>query len=182
MGWNLTNAAVCVETCEYGIVPRVLNKHMNWYQVMVKHITFGLFVKEMNALRYELVVLPFWCLCDGCTGKRDQYRHMNLACELESTFKNIWTRKVQYVFLDETTGRSKKCHCIKESLHLVHMIQYISQRKASCDGNKLNDVSIKEEADLLSHFHMTRPLPEHAVALLCTLFPGGIEKITVKAT
>ncbi|GFT24480.1 uncharacterized protein TNCV_3252971 [Trichonephila clavipes] len=29
----------------------------------------------------------------------------------------------------------------------------------------------------LSHFHINRPLHPHSIAFLCTLFPGGIEKL-----
>ncbi|GFT15590.1 uncharacterized protein TNCV_4985401 [Trichonephila clavipes] len=49
----------------YGIVQRYLKKDLKWFHVMVKHDTFQIFCHEIEKFQNEIVVLPFWCLCDG---------------------------------------------------------------------------------------------------------------------
>ncbi|GFU18678.1 uncharacterized protein NPIL_621011 [Nephila pilipes] len=106
---------------------------------------------------------------------RTQHRHMIVACELESAFKDIWQYKIRYDF--PNSGRAKKCVKIQDAFHLARAIVYVSQRKAGCDGRIPTDLT---EAGQLSHFHMNRPLHEHSIAFLCTLFPGGIQQLLLE--
>ncbi|GFT01901.1 hypothetical protein TNCV_3056501 [Trichonephila clavipes] len=65
---------------------------------------------------------------------------------------------------------------MKSAFHLVRAIMYVSQPKSSCD----KDPDIPDNLMNLeqwSHFHINRPLHPHNIASLCTLFPGGIEKL-----
>ncbi|GFU16986.1 uncharacterized protein TNCV_721781 [Trichonephila clavipes] len=52
---------------------------------------------------------------------------------------------------------------------------YVSQPKSSCDKGDIPDNLMNLEQ--WSHFHINRPLHPHNIASLCTLFPGGIEKL-----
>ncbi|GFT64470.1 uncharacterized protein TNCV_2382241 [Trichonephila clavipes] len=98
---------------------------------------------------------------------------MILACKLESSFENIWKEKIRYEF--PNSGRAKKCIKIKSAFHLVRAIMYVSQPKSSCDKGDIPDNLMNLEQ--WSHFHINRPLHSHNIASLCTLFPGGIEKL-----
>ncbi|GFT98598.1 uncharacterized protein TNCV_5091211 [Trichonephila clavipes] len=115
----------------YGILQRYLSQDMEWFHIMVKHDTFPIFCRNMEKIRDEFVLLHFWCLCDGLEGKV-QHRHMILACEPESSFKDIWKHKIRYDFPNK--GRAKKCVKIRDAFHLARTIVYVSQRKAMCDG------------------------------------------------
>ncbi|GFY61710.1 uncharacterized protein TNIN_226161 [Trichonephila inaurata madagascariensis] len=157
----------------HGIIQRYLRQDLDWFHIMVKHDTFPIFCREMESIRDEFVLLPFWCLCDGLEGKI-QHRHMILACEPESSFKEIWKHKIRYDFPNQ--GRAKKCVKIRDAFHLVRTIVYVSQPKAMCDGRIPENV---EGVKHTSHFHINRPMHEHSIAFLCTLFPNGIERLLV---
>ncbi|GFT24577.1 hypothetical protein NPIL_239931 [Nephila pilipes] len=80
----------------YGIVQRYFRGDLARFHIPVKHDT-------------PFHDAPFWCLSDGMvngTG-RTHYRHMNMVCELESSFKDIWKYKIRYEF--PNNGRAKKC-------------------------------------------------------------------------
>ncbi|GFX71972.1 uncharacterized protein TNCV_4629001 [Trichonephila clavipes] len=100
---------------------------------------------------------------------------MILACEPESSFKDIWKHKIRYYFSNK--GRAKKCVKIRDAFHLARTIVYVSQPKAICDGRIPENV---EEGKHTSHFHINRPMHEHSIAFLCTLFPNGIERLLVE--
>ncbi|GFT83586.1 uncharacterized protein NPIL_106641 [Nephila pilipes] len=161
----------------YGILQRFTRGDLVWFHLMVKHDAFEAFCKDMGKIRGQFALLPFWCLCDGMvsgTG-RTQHRHMIVACELESAFKDIWQYKIRYDF--PNSGRAKKCVKIQDAFHLARAIVYVSQRKAGCDGRIPTDLT---EAGQLSHFHMNRPFHEHSIAFLCTLFPGWIQLLLLQ--
>ncbi|GFT87667.1 hypothetical protein TNCV_1410581, partial [Trichonephila clavipes] len=42
-----------------------LSQDMEWFHIMVKHDAFPIFCRELETIRDEFVLLPFWCLCDG---------------------------------------------------------------------------------------------------------------------
>ncbi|GFT49303.1 uncharacterized protein NPIL_22861, partial [Nephila pilipes] len=161
----------------YGIVQRYFRGDLVWFHILVKHDAFQTFCTEMEKIRDQVVLLPFWCLCDGLvngTG-RTQHRHMIVACELESAFEDVWKHKIRYEFPNR--GRAKKCVKIQDAFHLARAIVYVSQPKSSCDGKipqMLDDSSER------SHFHINRPLHEHSIAFLCTLFPGGIQQLLLE--
>ncbi|GFW02661.1 uncharacterized protein TNCV_2456751 [Trichonephila clavipes] len=67
----------------------------------------------------------------------------------------------------------QEMHQDESAFHLVRTIMYVSQPKSSCDKNPDN----LRNPEQLSHFHINRPLHPHSIAFLCTLFPGGIEKL-----
>ncbi|GFT02002.1 uncharacterized protein TNCV_2635901 [Trichonephila clavipes] len=144
---------------------------MEWFHIMVKHDTFPIFCRNMKKIRDEFDLLPFWCLCDGLEGKV-QHRHMILACEPESSFKDIWKHKIRYDFPNK--GRAKKCVKIRDAFPLDRTIVYVSQPKTMCDGRIPEKV---EEGKHTSHFHINRPMHEHSIVFLCTLFPNGIERL-----
>ncbi|GFT49784.1 uncharacterized protein NPIL_143161 [Nephila pilipes] len=161
----------------YGILQRFTRGDLVWFHLMVKHDAFETFCKKMEKIRGQFTLLPFWCLCDDMvsgTG-RTQHRHMIVACELESSFKDIWQYKIRYDF--PNSGRAKKCVKIQDAFHLALAIVYVGQRKAGCDGRIPIDLT---EAGQLSHFHINRPLHEHCIAFLCTLFPGGIQQLLLE--
>ncbi|GFW38955.1 uncharacterized protein TNCV_1829481 [Trichonephila clavipes] len=142
---------------------------------MVKQDVFDTFPKEMEKIRDQCVILPFWCLCDGLVKEKGkiQHRHMILACEPESSFEDVRKGKVRHEF--PNSGWAKKCIKIKNAFHLVRSIMYVSQPKSSCDKDKIPD-NLMDSVNV-SHFHINRPLHPHNIAILCTLFPGGIEKL-----
>ncbi|GFW26060.1 uncharacterized protein TNCV_3317301 [Trichonephila clavipes] len=142
---------------------------------MVKHDVFDTFRKEMENIRDQCVILPF---CDGLLNEKGkiQHRHMILACEQESVFEDVWKGKIRYAF--PNSGRAKKCIKIKNAFHLVRSIMYVSQPKSSCDKDKIPD-NLMDSVNL-SHFHINRPLHPHNIAILCTLFPGGIKKLLLE--
>ncbi|GFT63417.1 uncharacterized protein TNCV_1780491 [Trichonephila clavipes] len=125
----------------------------------------------MKKIRDEFVLLPFWCLCHGLEGKI-HHRHIILACEPESSFKDIRKHKIRYDFSNK--GRAKKCVKFRDTFHLVRTIVYVSQPKAMCDGRIPDNV---EEGKCISHFHINRSMHEHSIVTLCTLFPNGIERL-----
>ncbi|GFS91271.1 uncharacterized protein TNCV_1306881 [Trichonephila clavipes] len=102
-----------------------------------------------------------------------QHRHMILACKPESLFENIWKEKIRYEF--PNSGHAKRCIKIKRAFYLVRTMMYVSQPKSSCDKDDIPDNLMNLEQ--WSHFHINRPLHPHNIASLCTLFPGGIEKL-----
>ncbi|GFU74669.1 uncharacterized protein TNCV_2648381 [Trichonephila clavipes] len=53
----------------YGILQSYMSQDMDWFHIMVKHDAFPIFCQEMEKIRVEFVLLPFWCLCDGLEGK-----------------------------------------------------------------------------------------------------------------
>ncbi|GFW99378.1 uncharacterized protein TNCV_3006801 [Trichonephila clavipes] len=55
---------------------------------------------------------------------------------------------------------------------------YVSQPKSACDKNEIPD-NLMDSVNL-SHFHINQPLHPHNIAILCTLFPGGIEKLVLE--
>ncbi|GFX32323.1 uncharacterized protein TNCV_4410911 [Trichonephila clavipes] len=142
---------------------------------MVKHDVFETFRREMERIRDQCVLLPFWCLCDGLETERGkiQHRHMILACEPDCAFEEIWKGKVRYDF--PNSGRAKKCYKIKNAFHLVRTMVYVSQPKSSCDRGEIPD-NLMDPANMW-HFHINRPLHPHSIATLCTLFSGGIEQL-----
>ncbi|GFV61632.1 uncharacterized protein TNCV_187901 [Trichonephila clavipes] len=158
-----------------GMVQRYLREDLMWFHIMVKQDMFDTFRKEMEKIRDQFVLLPFWCLCDGLVNEKGkiQHRHMILACEPESAFEDVWKGKIRYEF--PNSGRAKKCIKMKSAFHLVRTIMYVSQPKSSCDKDEIPDNLRNPEQR--SHFHINRPLHPHSIAFLCTLFPGGIEKL-----
>ncbi|GFW94128.1 uncharacterized protein TNCV_1978681 [Trichonephila clavipes] len=127
------------------ILQRYRSQDMDWFHIMVKHDAFSIFCRNMEKIRDEFVLLPFWCLCDGLEGKI-QHRHI------------FWP----------------KCVKIRDAFHLTRTIVYVSQPKAICDAGIPENV---EEGNHTSHFHINRPMHEHSIAFLCTLFPNGIERL-----
>ncbi|GFT24479.1 uncharacterized protein TNCV_3252961 [Trichonephila clavipes] len=110
----------------WGIVQRYLREDLVWFHIMVKHDMFDTFRKEMEKIRDQFVLLPFWCLCDGLVKGKIQHRHMILACEQESSFEDVWKDKIRYEF--PNSGRAKKdekCissrakHNVRESTEIV---------------------------------------------------------------
>ncbi|GFV93009.1 uncharacterized protein TNCV_3427211 [Trichonephila clavipes] len=158
----------------WGMVQRYLREDLMWFHIMVKQDMFDTFRKEMEKIRDQFVLLPFWCLCDGLVNEKGkiQHRHMILACEPESSFEDVWKGKIRYEF--PNSGRATKCK-MKSAFHLVRTIMYVSQPKSSCDKDEIPDNLRNQEQR--SHFHINRPLHPHSIAFLCTLFPGGIEKL-----
>ncbi|GFT62205.1 uncharacterized protein TNCV_639661 [Trichonephila clavipes] len=159
----------------WGMVQRYLREDLMWFHIMVKQYMFDTFRKEMEKIRDQFVLLPFRCLYDGLVNEKGkiQHRHMILACEQESSFEDVWKGKIRYEF--PNSGRAKKCIKIKSAFHLVRTIMYVSQPKSSCDKDEIPDNLRNPEQ--WSHFHINRPLHPHSIAFLCTLFPGGIEKL-----
>ncbi|GFW95402.1 uncharacterized protein TNCV_2971241 [Trichonephila clavipes] len=155
----------------HGIIRRYLSQDMDWFHIMVKHDAFPIFFRNMEKIRDEFVLLPFWCLCDGMEDKI-QHRHMILACEPESSFKDIWKHKICYDFPNK--GRAKECVKIPDAFHLARTIVYVSQPKAMCDVRIPEKV---EEGKHTSHFHINGPMHVHSIVFLCTLFPNGIERL-----
>ncbi|GFV01880.1 uncharacterized protein TNCV_4978321 [Trichonephila clavipes] len=105
----------------YGIVQRYLKKDLKWFHVMVKHDAFQIFCREMEKIQNEIVVLPFWCLCDGLMAgiAKVQHRHMIIACELQGQFEFVWQRKFRY---NIPNGKAKKRIRIENVFHLVRTI------------------------------------------------------------
>ncbi|GFX64549.1 uncharacterized protein TNCV_2811741 [Trichonephila clavipes] len=159
----------------WGIVERYLRGDLEWFHIMVKHDIFEIFCREMENIRVQCVILPFWCLCDGLVNEKSkiQHRHRILACKPESSFENIWKEKIRYEF--PNSCRAKKCIKIKHAFHLVRTMMYVSQPKSSCDKDDIPDNLMNPEQ--WSHFHNNRSLHLHSIASLCTLFPGGMEKL-----
>ncbi|GFT36832.1 uncharacterized protein TNCV_174471 [Trichonephila clavipes] len=54
-------------------------------------------------------------------------------------------------------------------------MMYVSQPKSSCVKDDIPDNLMNKEQ--WSHFHINQLLHPHNIASLCTLFPGGIEKL-----
>ncbi|GBM04619.1 hypothetical protein AVEN_103905-1 [Araneus ventricosus] len=157
----------------YGIVKKYLGKTMKWFHLMVKHNAFDTFVREMTPIRDEFVVLSYWCLCDGLegeNGQRQTHRHMIVACELESTFLHILTYKVRI-----SNDRAKLTVPIKNVHHLFRTMVYVSRPRASCNRGLPDDLEVDDGS--LSHFYLSHSMSEHAIAFLCPLVPGGIEKL-----
>ncbi|GFY19357.1 uncharacterized protein TNCV_4127441 [Trichonephila clavipes] len=121
----------------WGIVQLYLRQDLMWFHIMVKHDVFDTFRKEMEKIRDQCVILPFWYLCDGLVNEKGkiQHRHMILACEQESVFEDVLKGKGRYKF--PNSGRVKKCIKIKNAFHLVRTIMYVSQPKSSCDKDEI---------------------------------------------
>ncbi|GFT44359.1 uncharacterized protein TNCV_5053991 [Trichonephila clavipes] len=99
----------------WGMVQRYLREDLMWFHIMVKHDMFDTFCKEMEKIRDQIVLLPFWCLCDGLVNKKGkiQHRHMILACEQESSFEDVWKGKIRYEIAVRPRNASRlKAHFI----------------------------------------------------------------------
>ncbi|GFT29955.1 uncharacterized protein TNCV_3462521 [Trichonephila clavipes] len=55
----------------WGILRRYLRGEWVWFHIMVKHDVFETFRREMERIRDQCVLLPFWCLCDGLETERE---------------------------------------------------------------------------------------------------------------
>ncbi|CAL1298296.1 unnamed protein product [Larinioides sclopetarius] len=141
-----------------GIMDRFLRDDMYWYHLMIKNDMFPTFIEEMKKISGEIVVLPYWCLCDGLTKKRIVHRHMILACEKESSFYKIWRDDVK--FEEKNSGKCKDRRKITDLFHLMNTIQYVSQRKASCDGRRIRN-EVDENNSRQAHFYLNNHLPDH---------------------
>ncbi|GFU28386.1 uncharacterized protein NPIL_173231 [Nephila pilipes] len=150
-----------------------LNEYVGFYDSVFENPDW-----EMENIWDQFVLLPFWCLYDGMVSGmgRTQHRHMIVACELESSFKDIWKYEIRYEF--PNSGRAKKCVQIQDPFHLARAIVYVSQRKAGCDGRIPTDLT---DSGQLSHFRMNRPLHENSIVFLFPLFPGGIQKLLLES-
>ncbi|GFX29699.1 uncharacterized protein TNCV_2750331 [Trichonephila clavipes] len=160
----------------YGIVQRYLKKNLKWLHVIVKHDAFQIFCHEMEKIQTEIVVLPFWCLCDGLMAgiAKVQHRHIILACELQGQFEFVWKHKFRY---NIPNGKAKKRIQIENVFHLERTTAYVSRQRASCDERIFKNL---KEPNQTSHFYINRPMHEHSIAFLCTLFPDGIEKLLLE--
>ncbi|GFT07059.1 c2H2-type domain-containing protein [Nephila pilipes] len=49
----------------YGILQHFTRGDLVWLNLVVKHDAFETFCKEMEKIRDQFVLLPFWCLCNG---------------------------------------------------------------------------------------------------------------------
>ncbi|GFV18676.1 uncharacterized protein TNCV_35601 [Trichonephila clavipes] len=103
-----------------------------------------------------------------------QHRHMIIACELQGQFEFVWKHKFRY---NIANGRAKKRIQIENAFHLVRTIAYVSRQRASCDERIFKNL---KESNQTSHFYINRPMHEHSIAFLCTLFPDGIEKLLLE--
>ncbi|GFX06218.1 uncharacterized protein TNCV_642631 [Trichonephila clavipes] len=56
----------------WGIVERYLKGDLEWFHISVKHDIFETFGWEMEKIRDQCVILPFWCLCDGLVNEKGQ--------------------------------------------------------------------------------------------------------------
>ncbi|GFX29686.1 uncharacterized protein TNCV_2750201 [Trichonephila clavipes] len=130
----------------------------------------------MEKIQTEIVVLPFWCLCDGLMAgiAKVHHRHMIIACELQGQFEFVWKHKFRYTI---PNGKTKKRIQIQNVFHQVRTIAYVSRQRASCDERIFKNL---KESNQTSHFYINRPMHEHSIAFLCTLFPDGIEKLLLK--
>ncbi|GFU15945.1 uncharacterized protein TNCV_2368721 [Trichonephila clavipes] len=54
----------------WGSVERYLRQYLVWFHIMVKHDMFDTFRKEMEKIRDQFVMLPFWCLCDEMVNEK----------------------------------------------------------------------------------------------------------------
>ncbi|GBM68772.1 hypothetical protein AVEN_43337-1 [Araneus ventricosus] len=52
---------------------------------------------------------------------------------------------------------------------------YVSRPRASCDRGLPDDLEAGDGS--LSHFYLNHSMSDHAIAFLCPLVPGGIEKL-----
>ncbi|GFW05383.1 uncharacterized protein TNCV_3359021 [Trichonephila clavipes] len=59
----------------WGIVERYLRGDLEWLHIMVKHNIFYTFCREMERIRDQCVILPFWCLCDGLVNEKGKKQH-----------------------------------------------------------------------------------------------------------
>ncbi|GFU69272.1 uncharacterized protein TNCV_3285481 [Trichonephila clavipes] len=145
----------------WGMVQRYLRQDLMWFHIMVKHDVFDTFRKEMEKIRDQCVILPFWCLCDGLVNEKGkiQHRRMILACEQESPFEDVWKGKIRYEF--PNSGRAKKCIKIKNAFHLVWSI--MRDRKILLEqlGNKNVakwEKTTRRRADAWGHFKWSVPI------------------------
>ncbi|GFT42657.1 uncharacterized protein NPIL_121441 [Nephila pilipes] len=112
-----------------GIFQCYLTGDLDGLHIMVKYDAFHIFCQEMEMIQDQLVVLPFWCLCDGLvsgTGQT-QHRYMIVASKPESSFEDIWKHIVHCEI--PSSGAAKKCVKIQDNFLLVRIIMYVSQRK-----------------------------------------------------
>ncbi|GBM56866.1 hypothetical protein AVEN_227368-1 [Araneus ventricosus] len=92
---------------------------------------------------------------------------MIVACELESAFVYILQYNVKI--------SNNRASFIPNVHHLFRTIVYVSRPRASCDRGLPNDLEAGDGS--LSHFYLNHSMSEHAIAFLCPLVPGGIEKL-----
>ncbi|GFU06909.1 uncharacterized protein NPIL_304351 [Nephila pilipes] len=56
----------------YGIVQCYFRGDLVRFHILVKHNAFQTFSKEMEKIRDQFFLLPFWCLCDGLVNGTDR--------------------------------------------------------------------------------------------------------------
>ncbi|GFS73056.1 uncharacterized protein TNCV_3606481 [Trichonephila clavipes] len=109
----------------HGILQRYQSQDMEWFHIMVKHDAFPIFCREMETIRDEFVLLPFWCLCDG----------------LEVNEKALLTSyKVSYKI-----ARCKKPHTIAEELILPAAIEIVETMFGDNFAKELQSIPLSND-------------------------------------
>ncbi|GFS44569.1 hypothetical protein NPIL_498151 [Nephila pilipes] len=81
--WKDENGVEFGETSGLGyelwsLFRRFEKDYLNWPHIMVNGDVLGKFIRRMELIRDEFVILPFWMLCDGLKKKPYERKYKNV--------------------------------------------------------------------------------------------------------
>lgn len=183
---GLNDAQKWVQLYEYF---RPLNYY--WSHIAIRACAFENFIKTFSPHTDEFCLLPYSCLCDGESVEHHNinyttHRHMIIVSKSIHIFDKLW-KKIQNSS-NNKYDRFKVQTKIRDVLHLLHCIAYVSNTKSQCNGVTIDRYDeIKHLTTHIGythktgqhHYHISQPVPPHAVVALCTiLYPNVIIKYT----
>lgn len=163
---SLNLAAICVR--KYINTQRTFD----WIHLQVSAVAFLSFYRAMEEEKGAIVLLPFWCWCDGGRIKKARYRqhrHM-IAVAPKGHFCRTVLKKITPK--DKPFERYKGFHCqpIKSPQHLINTMGYVSQRISQCQ------MSSTVMTDL-NHFCLNITFPKKFKWVLACVWKKGWQQL-----
>lgn len=164
---SLNLAAICVRKYLQ------LRDTFDWYHLQVHAVAFESFYRAMEQEK-NIVLLPFWCWCDGGRlkeARHRQHRHMIAVVPKGPVFKALF-KKVTIAPKEKPFDRYRCFHSrrITNPQHLINVIGYVSQRLSKCQ------VSSTVQTDL-NHFYINITFPKRFKWVLACVWYGGIQRL-----
>lgn len=162
---SLNLAAICVR--KY-----INTQHtFDWIHLQVHAVAFLSFYRAMEEEKGAIVLLPFWCWCDGGRLKEARYRqhrHMIAVAPKGHFYKTILKKITPE---DKPFERYKGFRSlpIKSPQHLINTMGYVSQRISRCQmsSTKMTD---------LNHFCLNIAFPKMFKWVLACVWEQGWER------
>lgn len=142
----------------------------DWIHLQVHAVAFESFYRVMEKEKGVIVLLPFWCWCDGGRfeeARHRQHRHMIAVAPKGHFFKTLFNEVT--ITPQDKPFKHYKCFRslpIQSALHLINTIGYVSQRVSKCQ------VSSTVKTDL-NHFCINITFPKKFKWVLACVWDKG---------